>query len=559
METKQNTFDFPSPELQEAVSKLWDIVHQARGTINFLLESNKEMKRKLDSKSASSPDADSRIIELEELTSKLKHEIDDYRHLVNENNRVIEKMNFELSSLQDIKSNYFVLLEAYAKLKKKLNDVNDQSLNFQLDEHANGLQKDLDVLREEVSDKNKEISELTAKIIKFNNVIIESKRKIAELSNLQSENENLKDQIETLISSRERLSEEADSIILEYEKEKVRLNNIIKQQQHAIETADNDRVAWENDLEELSNKLEDSENRIFELNNKKIELENELIDLKNELLALQQMENNLQEDSTQIIELRAAVNQKDAIINDISSELQIVKAEKMLLEANMGKINEEIQELRKALFDRENEIRLLDAKLNEHGTNEIENLANDLEVKDKMIKEFVAAEKKNYEKMIELEYHIEEKNKLISNYQQSELDLEARINALKLNLSEKENRIAELISKNRKLNNEISSMNELAQTGADASVRIAEIRQYYDSEIIKAKNECKIHLKELKARTDSLKSMEAENNKLREKLKSIEMKNMKSDEAITLDEIIRENLIFRIEKSLLHLDKLINK
>lgn len=559
METKQNTFDFPSPELQEAVGKLWDTVHQVRGTITFLLESNKELKQKLDSKSASTPDADNRIAELEELTAKLEQENDDYKYLAEESSRAIEDIKIELSGLQDIKANYFILQDAYRKLKDRLNAREEHSFKSELNNHSIDIQKDLEFLKEEVANKNKEIAELTTKVIKFNNTITESKQQIAELSKLKSENEKLKDQLETLSSSREVLREEADNLSIEFEKERARLNAIIKKQQMSIEAADGDRVAWENDLKELSDRLEDSEFMVHELRSSKTELENELADLKIQLSELKQKEDTQCSDSSEIIELRTAISQKDIAISELNKELQSITAGKSSLEVNMGKLNEEIQDLRKALFERENEIGLLNSKLIEQKSKASDNSANELEVKDKMIKEFVAAEKRNYEKMIELEQAIAEKDKLINIKKQNESEFNAKINSISMHLSEKDNRIEELMNKNKKLNKEISTMNELAQTGADASLRIAEIRQYCDIEINKTKEECKIHLIELKARTDSLKSLEAENNKLREKLKSIELKNMKSDEAITIDEILRENLIFRIEKSLLNLEKIIDK
>ena len=118
METIQDSIQFPTPQLQEQVSKLWDKVHEVKGTVNFLMERNKELKNKLDEKpdivsvfSESNEDKDKLIDELRLEVLFLKTKVSELEAKVNID-------DLEISRLSVLALNYHKLISSYDRIKK---------------------------------------------------------------------------------------------------------------------------------------------------------------------------------------------------------------------------------------------------------------------------------------------------------------------------------------------------------------------------------------------------------------------------------------------------------
>ena len=99
MNTSQNKIDFPSPGLEDAVSKLWNKIHEISGTINFLIERNKELKEKLDSKGVVSHEDIAKMKDMERNIESLELENDEYLGRIAKLETELEELSKENNSL----------------------------------------------------------------------------------------------------------------------------------------------------------------------------------------------------------------------------------------------------------------------------------------------------------------------------------------------------------------------------------------------------------------------------------------------------------------------------
>jgi chromosome segregation ATPase len=570
MEASQNKIDFPSPDLEDVVGKLWNKIHEISGTINFLIERNNELKEKLDSKGMVSHEDIAKMKEMERNIESLELENDEYLGEIARLKQKLDEFANENTSLKVFAKNYDAIVNSYNKLKNENSGkATIEILRSELEESKNkfaGYDEEIIKLNCSLEEKNVNLIKAAEEINLLKNLNEEKEKLITKTNDATTEIDKLNDMIDTLHASRDVLIKENDTLKLEIEKLKTTNKDEIEELKQKIRNFENERIKIRNEFRELNEILvaveEDKKKLEWENTAANVEIENlsaETNDLKKQIDALNEQLSNADA-------LIKSIEQKDRTIEQLTAELNENSSAKLILENQIGDAKakydllekdyfdavKSIEELKDALVKRKNEEFEITSK-------ELEILRNDLQVKEKMIIDFVANEKEMLNKLHYLENELKEKEKYLRDNIDTGKDYKDKLETLESLLVQKDKNIDELIKYNKSLTEKVASLEKISGGNAKVQKASENIKTGYKDEIDKISTERNRLEKELTAKSNSLIVMEIQVKNLQEKIRELELTQIRSDEGLSLDAAIREKLIYNLEKQLGKLENLIGK
>ena len=570
MNTTQNKIDFPSANLENAVSKLWNKIHEISGTINFLVERNNELKEKLDSKGVISKEDIAKMKDMERNIESLELENDEYLGRIAKLEAEIKTLSQSNSTLEVFAKNYDILIKSYNKLKNEgggkaaitaLQEELQNALN-RIDEAEASAGK----LEQLLGEKQEELGISTNAIIRLEKQLEEHKKSISKASESGAEIEKLNDLIDTMNASRDVLIEENDKLKFEIEKLKITGKEESEELKNKIRNFENERIEIRNEFRELNEILVAVEEKNKELERNKSVANSEQERLQSEINDLKQQIDALNEQLAHTSALLKSIEQKDRTIEQLTAEMNGIAAEKLLLENQISDATAKYELLEKDYFESVKSIEELQEELlkNQQEKTEIDNeqfeaLQNDLQVKTKMISDFAANEKSMLNKLQYLENELEEKNKSIRNSIESSKNYEDRIVALEALLVQKDKNIDELIRNNKSLNEKIVALEQSSGENKENQQNTEEMQKVYETQLKEMRTEFARLEKELGTKSNNLTVMEIQVKNLQNKIREFELERIKSDEGLSLDVAMRERLIYNLEKQLSKIESIIGK
>ena len=556
MKIQQNQIDFPSPELQKVVEKLWSKIHEINGTVNFLIERNKELKEKLDARGVISPEDIAKMKEMERNIESLELENEDYLSNIAKLKQENAALSEELSAKSVFQKNYEILISAYNKLKsesispKRIKEL--EALLQETTAQNEDYESQLVALKEELDAEKLKLQHAKAEIINLQKIIEHNEAKVKKASELQAELDKMSDMIDNISASRDAMQEETDSLKLEIERMKSIDSSEIAKLKNQIDEFAGERSALENDIIDLSRNTASLQEERDKFLSEIAELKNQ-IDAQNEQLA----------NSDAIVK---SIEQKNAAIEKLSNDANKANSEKILfknkfeeLQAKYELLENDYVEATKAIEGLNDELLKIKEESSGLSEEEFRELKNELQVKEKMLNDYVAGEKDLLNKLQYFERELDVKEKGYLEALDKAKEGEEKIENLHLLLEQKDSNIDDLIRLNKTLKGQVEALEQSATEGEAVSEKLEELKKGYEQELNKITAEQNRLEKELKAKSNNIMIMEIQINNLKEKLREYELNQIKTDEAISLDSALRENLIANIEKQLKRLDGILGE
>lgn len=565
MKIQQNQIDFPSPELQKVVEKLWSKIHEINGTVNFLIERNNELKEKLDARGVISPEDIAKMKEMERNIESLELENEDYLSNIAKLKQENAALSEELSAKSVFQKNYEILISAYNKLKsesispKRLKEL--EALLQETTAQNEDYESQLVALKEELDAEKLKLQQAKAEIINLQKIIEHNEAKVKKASELQAELDKMSDMIDSISASRDAMQEETDSLKLEIERLKSIDSSEIAKLKNQIDEFAEERSALENDIIDLSrNKasLQEEKNELeLKLQEERDKFLSEISELKNQIDA----QNEQLANSDALVK---SIEQKNAAIEKLSNDVNKANSEKILfknkfeeLQAKYELLENDYVEATKAIEGLNDELLKIKEESSDLSEEEFAELKNELQVKEKMLNDYVAGEKDLLNKLQYFEKELDVKEKGYMEALDKAKEGEEKIENLQLLLEQKDSNIDDLIRLNKTLKGQVEALEQSATEGEAVSEKLEELKKGYEQELNKITAERNRLEKELKAKSNNIMIMEIQINNLKEKLREYELNQIKTDEAISLDSALRENLIANIESQLKRLDKIL--
>lgn len=565
MKIQQNQIDFPSPELQKVVEKLWSKIHEINGTVNFLIERNNELKEKLDARGVISPEDIAKMKEMERNIESLELENEDYLSNIAKLKQENAALSEELSAKSVFQKNYEILISAYNKLKsesispKRLKEL--EALLQETTAQNEDYESQLVALKEELDAEKLKLQQAKAEIINLQKIIEHNEAKVKKASELQAELDKMSDMIDSISASRDAMQEETDSLKLEIERLKSIDSSEITKLKNQIDEFAEERSALENDIIDLSrNKasLQEEKNELeLKLQEERDKFLSEISELKNQIDA----QNEQLANSDALVK---SIEQKNAAIEKLSNDVNKANSEKILfknkfeeLQAKYELLENDYVEATKAIEGLNDELLKFKEESSDLSEEEFAELKNELQVKEKMLNDYVAGEKDLLNKLQYFEREMDVKEKGYMEALDKAKEGEEKIENLQLLLEQKDSNIDDLIRLNKTLKGQVEALEQSATEGEAVSEKLEELKKGYEQELNKINAERNRLEKELKAKSNNIMIMEIQINNLKEKLREYELNQIKTDEAISLDSALRENLIANIESQLKRLDKIL--
>lgn len=556
MKIQQNQIDFPSPELQKVVEKLWSKIHEINGTVNFLIERNKELKEKLDARGVISPEDIAKMKEMERNIESLELENEDYLSNIAKLKQENAALSEELSAKSVFQKNYEILISAYNKLKsesispKRIKEL--EALLQETTAQNEDYESQLVALKEELDAEKLKLQHAKAEIINLQKIIEHNEAKVKKASELQAELDKMSDMIDNISASRDAMQEETDSLKLEIERMKSIDSSEIAKLKNQIDEFAGERSALENDIIDLSRNTASLQEERDKFLSEIAELKNQ-IDAQNEQLA----------NSDAIVK---SIEQKNAAIEKLSNDANKANSEKILfknkfeeLQAKYELLENDYVEATKAIEGLNDELLKIKEESSGLSEEEFRELKNELQVKEKMLNDYVAGEKDLLNKLQYFERELDVKEKGYLEALDKAKEGEEKIENLHLLLEQKDSNIDDLIRLNKTLKGQVEALEQSATEGEAVSEKLEELKKGYEQELNKITAEQNRLEKELKAKSNNIMIMEIQINNLKEKLREYELNQIKTDEAISLDSALRENLIANIERQLKRLDGILGE
>lgn len=565
MKIQQNQIDFPSPELQKVVEKLWSKIHEINGTVNFLIERNNELKEKLDARGVISPEDIAKMKGMERNIESLELENEDYLSNIAKLKQENAALSEELSAKSVFQKNYEILISAYNKLKsesispKRLKEL--EALLQETTAQNEDYESQLVALKEELDAEKLKLQQAKAEIINLKKIIEHNEAKVKKASELQAELDKMSDMIDSISASRDAMQEETDSLKLEIERLKSIDSSEITKLKNQIDEFAEERSALENDIIDLSrNKasLQEEKNELeLKLQEERDKFLSEISELKNQIDA----QNEQLANSDALVK---SIEQKNASIEKLSNDVNKANSEKILfknkfeeLQAKYELLENDYVEATKAIEGLNDELLKFKEESSDLSEEEFAELKNELQVKEKMLNDYVAGEKDLLNKLQYFERELDVKEKGYMEALDKAKEGEEKIENLQLLLEQKDSNIDDLIRLNKTLKGQVEALEQSATEGEAVSEKLEELKKGYEQELNKINAERNRLEKELKAKSNNIMIMEIQINNLKEKLREYELNQIKTDEAISLDSALRENLIANIESQLKRLDKIL--
>ncbi|GEM_PF-2576114 len=567
MKIQQNQIDFPSPELQKVVEKLWSKIHEINGTVNFLIERNKELKEKLDARGVISPEDIAKMKEMERNIESLGLENEDYLSKIAKLKQENAALSEELSAKSVFQKNYEILISAYNKLKSEsISPKRIKELDALLQETTaqnEDYESQLVLLKEELDAEKLKLQQAKAEIINLQKIIEYNEAKVKKASELQAELDKMSDMIDSISASRDAMQEETDSLKLEIERLKSIESSEIAKLKNQIDEFAEERSALENDIIDLSRNtasLQEEKNELeIKLQEERDKFLSEISELKNQIDA----QNEQLANSDAIVK---SIEQKNDAIEKLSNDVNRANSEKILfknkfeeLQAKYELLENDYLEATKAIEGLNDEILKIKAESSDLNEDEFAELKNELQVKEKMLNDYVAGEKDLLIKLQYFEKELDVKEKGYLEALDKAKEGKEKIENLNLLLEQKDSNIDDLIRLNKTLKGQVEALEQSATEGEAVSEKLEELKKGYEQELEKITAERNRLEKELKAKSNNIMIMEIQINNLKEKLREYELNQIKSDEAISLDSALRENLIENIERQLKRIGKILEE
>jgi chromosome segregation ATPase len=527
MESPQNSLDFPSPELQNAVKDLWLIIHQAAESLNLHIEQNKNLKMELDNVYSSTNEDGELVEKLRAEMSKLSSEI----ALKNEE---ISSLNEQIETFNSLQENFTQLNDSYQNAQEEISSLSEQLNLMQViqkntDELENALKKSV----EEVLHKNNQLVATSEEILQLNNEISALKNQIQQVSIAGNNNAELQSQLTIEGNRVKELNSELNKLRFDYD--------VLKSEAQI----ENGKIS--RDHEELKHLLN-------AINAKNLVLESSLSD---------EISNN----DTLNTELAKVVDE-NAVINNQLAEMKNLLAMSENLPVQLSNVEYELTEAKNSLLIADKQLNALRLKEIEF-TNKIDYLEQAVESKEKAYLEEKNASQQILSRFASLEALLQQKDMLIEESNLTILNMKnqvltdnsSKVENLEAEIQEKDSKLIELRQfegEFHKLRQEIADLKAHGDEREKQLKLSSEERIELESRVFKLSSESNKLKRDQEATTFSLQLFETQIKTLQQKLKEAESKASNVKQAFTLDDAIKESLIYKIEEQLKKINQLIN-
>ncbi len=458
--------------------------------VSQLNEKNKLLEGLIEDKSS-----DDTINRLENEIQDKNNQLNQYKEEVKNLKINNEKLSMELEKLKgEYEDKINNLRDEYQKKVDTLTEINKKmevAITTSGDENLEDLQKEIETLKQQDSEKTKQIENLKYELetIKSEKSKIEEdlkseiatyKSKIDELGNQKDEEykseiksrdeqiNNLKEQIKELRLKSLEISNEHDDTILKLKSKISQLEEDVKEykvEKNRIQQLELDKNAIQSKLDEKTLKLKEYEAQIAKINEKDTEindLKSKLSKLENELKTKTEEINSLKKDSStvssisdELVKVKQDLKKKEKTLEKLQTE-----NDKLLNEVrDKDNLADELSRVEEKLDERDNKIKQLEMeieKLIQKPSTIEDQYIKQIEEKDKLIQELKSQNEQlkttteSLEAINKLKAELHEKDELIqklkaeASQQKSITDTVEAVNELKKELKEKDNKIREL-------------------------------------------------------------------------------------------------------------------
>lgn len=495
MESPQNSLAFPSPELQNAVTDLWTVIHMAAESLNALNEQNMSLKNQL-------ADVSSRTGEESETVQRLMEEATELGETIFLKDEEIVSLNEKLDMMQVLQKN------------------------------ADDLEQNLKNALEEVHHKNNQLVTSSEEILQLNNEISDLKNQIHQMS---IDGDSSAELISKLSVEENRVKE------LNSELNKLRFDYDVLKSEAQVENG------------KLAKEHEELKHFVNSLNAKNLVLDSALMDERSDNASLKTELQRLTDENTELNNQLADLKNQSAMNENLPSKL--------------SNVENELTETKNSLLISQKQLNDLRIKEIEF-TNKIEYLEKSIESKEKAFLDDKNTVQQNMARISSMELLLQQKDKLIEEANitiqnlknQSSVNDISKVENLEAQIREKDSRLIELKqfeSEFHKLRQELADIKAHGEEREKQLKRSSEERIELESRVFSLSSESNKLKREQETTTFTLQTLEAQIKTLQQKLKDAENKAGNIKQVYTIDDAIKESLIYKIEEQLDKINRLI--